>query len=65
MNEQQNESRGESVEAAVVRRRKLLQKSVILGVPLLLTLPGRAFATGTQSSVSLSENLSRGIKPTT
>lgn len=64
MNEQQNESRGESVEQAVVRRRKLLKKSVILGVPLLLTLPGRAFAQSTQGSVSLSENLSRGIKTT-
>ncbi len=60
MNEQRNDDvRGESVEAAVLRRRKLLKKSVILGVPLLLTLPGKAFANGTQGSVSMSENMSR------
>lgn len=59
MNEKQNEPRGETVEQAVLRRRNLLKKSVVLGVPLLLTLPGRAFATETTSSVSMSENMSR------
>lgn len=60
MNEQQNEARGETVEAAVLRRRNLLKKSVILGVPLLLTIPGKAFAgSPTTSSVSMSANLSR------
>lgn len=49
MNEQNNEVPSESVEAAVLRRRNLLKKSWILGVPLLLTLPGKAFATGTGS----------------
>lgn len=60
MNEKHDEARGESVEAAVLRRRNLLKKSVILGVPLILTLPGRAFAqaaNGTMNSVS--ENMSR------
>lgn len=44
MNEEIKDARDESVEAAVLRRRNLLKKSVILGVPLLLTLPGKAFA---------------------
>jgi hypothetical protein len=59
MNEQQNEARGESVEAAVLRRRNLLKKSVILGVPLLLTIPGKAFGQGTTtSSAAMSANMS-------
>jgi hypothetical protein len=59
MNEKSNAQREETVEQAVLRRRNLLKKSVILGAPLLLTLPGRAFATGTTSSVSMSEQMSR------
>jgi len=58
MNEQNNEARSESVEAAVLRRRNLLKKSWVLGVPLLLTLPGKAFATGTTGSGSMSGNMS-------
>lgn len=58
MNEKHDEAQGESVEAAVLRRRNLLKKSMILGVPLLLTLPGKAFAS-TNGSISVSENLSR------
>ncbi|MFI5403525.1 MAG: hypothetical protein ACHQ1G_11355 [Planctomycetota bacterium] len=63
MNDKHDETRGESVEAAVLRRRNLLKKSVILGVPLLLTLPGRAFAQSTNGSISMSENLSRQNAP--
>lgn len=59
MKEQHDKTQGENVEAAVLRRRNLLKKSVILGVPLLLTLPGRAFATAPAGSVSMSENMSR------
>jgi hypothetical protein len=59
MNAQNDKARGESVEAAVLRRRNLLKKSVILGVPLLLTLPGRAIAQSTNGSISVSENMSR------
>jgi len=62
MNEQNKEARTESVEAAVLRRRNLLKKSWILGVPLLLTLPGKAFA-GTTGSGSMSGNMSGTTQP--
>jgi len=39
----------ESVESSIVRRRRLLKKAAILGVPAMLTLPGRAFAQSTGS----------------
>ena len=59
MNEKLNEARGETVEAAVVRRRNLLKKSMILGVPLLLTLPGKSFAQSTtDGSGGMSGNMS-------
>ncbi len=63
MNEQHDEARSENVEAAVLRRRNLLKKSVILGVPLLLTLPGKAFAAGTGSG-SMSGKMSGNTTPT-
>jgi len=66
MNENLNEERGETVEAAVVRRRNLLKKSWVLGVPLLLTLPGKSFAQSTTGgSGGTSGNLSGGTQPTT
>lgn len=66
MNEKQNEARGETIEAAVVRRRNLLKRSVVLGVPLLLTLPGKSFAQSTTGgSGGTSGNMSGGTQPTT
>jgi len=64
MSEKANASpeRGESLEGAVLRRRRLLKRGMILGVPLLLTLPGKAFAgkKGGGGSGSMSGSMSGG-----
>jgi hypothetical protein len=60
MNEQVKPAQDDSVESKVLRRRNLLKKSVILGVPLLLTLPGKAFANATPGSGGMSGNMSGG-----
>ena len=49
----------ESVEAAIVRRRRLLQRAAILGIPMILTLHGKASATGTNQSGQMSGNTSQ------
>ena len=62
MNEKLNDAQGETVEAAVVRRRNMLKRSLVLGVPLLLTLPGKSFANGTGGgSGDTSGNMSGGM----
>jgi len=63
MNEEVKETQPDSLEAAVLRRRNLLKKSVIIGVPLLLTLPGKSFAATTGGSGSMSGNMSGSTKP--
>ena len=63
MSEQEHRSEGcaESLEQELLRRRKLLEKGVILGVPLILTLSGRAFAAAT--SGAMSGNMSGQAEP--
>jgi len=47
----------DSVEAAILRRRRVLKKAALLGIPMILTLHGTARA-NTQDSGQMSGNMS-------
>jgi len=52
-------SSGDTVEAAIVRRRRLLKRAALLGVPMILTLHGKASANTTTTSGSMSGTTSQ------
>jgi hypothetical protein len=57
--DQQPDSTADSVEGTIARRRRVMRKAVLIGVPMILTLHSRAFAADANDSVTVSERISR------
>jgi hypothetical protein len=54
----------ETVESSILRRRRLIKRAALLGIPAMLTLHGRAFASGTGGwSGGMSGSMSGGGTP--